>query len=296
MMEHAKTRLDIDALRVLRATHQHGGVTRASEALGMTQSAVSHKIKRLETSLACDLLNRTPGAPMLTAAGEELLSYANRILAMHDEALLSLTKTDLAGRILLGMTEDTTCSDLSRILGRFRRVHPQVTVHTKVRMSLVLQAMLAHGELDAAIMQVFSHEVRPTDVVLVREHLFWVKSVSLTLPEHGPFPFLSFDDNCFYRRWAKDIGQDGGASFETVFECSSAAGIASAVIAGLGLALLNERHLRPEMEIVSERLPPPPELAYVIRRARKVRDPALDMMIEAIKAEVVRYGGLSLAV
>ena len=289
-------RLDIDALRMLRAIRQHGGLTRAAGALGLTQSAVSHKVKRLETSLGCDLLSRRSGAPVFTAAGEELLDYAGRILGLHDEALLSLTRTDLAGRILLGLTEDTTCSDLARILGRFRRLHPQVTVRTRVRMSLVLRAMLERGEIDAAIVQVFAHEVRPADAVLFREGLHWVKSPGLALPGDGTIPFLSFDDQCFYRRWALDIGQDGGAVLETVFECASAAGIVAAVGAGLGVALLSDRHLRPEMEVIRDRLPDPPALAYVVRRARKARNPALDSLITEIEAEISRYGGLSLAV
>lgn len=295
MTDLASRRLDIDALRALCAIRQHGGITRAASALGLTQSAVSHKIKRLETSLDCDLLSRRPGAPMFTAAGEDLLDYAGRILALHDEALLGLTRTDLAGRILLGLTEDTTCSDLSRILGRFRRLHPQVAVRTRVRMSLVLRALLDRGELDAAILQVFAHEVRPADVVLFREALHWVKSPDLALPPEGSIPFLSFDDDCFYRRWALDIGQDGGAQLETVFECPSAAGIVAAVSAGLGVALLSDRHLRPDMEILRQRLPAPPALAYVVRRARKARNPALDSLIAVVETEVSRYGGLSLA-
>ncbi|WP_235815762.1 LysR substrate-binding domain-containing protein [Cypionkella psychrotolerans] len=68
-------------------------------------------------------------------------------------------------------------------------------------------------------------------------------------------PFLSFDDDCFYRQWALDIGQDDGAMMETVFECSSAAGIMAAVNAGLGVALLSDRYLRPDMEVVRDRLP-----------------------------------------
>jgi DNA-binding transcriptional LysR family regulator len=163
-------------------------------------------------------------------------------------------------------------------------------------MSVVLRSMLDRGELDAAIVQIFAHEVRPTDVVLFREGLHWVKLAGSPLPADGPIPFLSFDDDCFYRHWALDIGQDDGALLETVFECSSAAGIVAGVLAGLGVALLSDRHIRPEMEIIRAHLPPPPDLAYVVRRARKARNPALDSLIAEVEAEVSRYGGLSLVV
>ena len=295
MSEINGRRLEIDALRALSAVRHNGGVTRAAEALGLSQSAVSHKIRRLEASLDCELLSRKPGSAMFTTAGEELLAYAGRILSLHDEALLSLSKTSLSGRIALGLTEDTACTDLASILGRFRRVHPQVSVRTKVRMSLVLRGMLERGEIDAAIVQVFDHEVRPTDVVLFREQLHWVKHPELVLPERGPVPFLSFDDECFYRRWAFDIGQDGGLVLETVFECASAAGIISAVNSAMGLALLSQRHLRPEMQVVTQRLPQPPALAYVVRRARKARNPALDTLVAEIRNEITRHGGLALA-
>ncbi|MBR0555127.1 LysR family transcriptional regulator [Ciceribacter sp. L1K23] len=288
-------RLEIDALRALLAIRHHGGITRAADALGLSQSAVSHKIRRLEVSLDCDLLSRKPGDRTFTAAGEDLLDYAGRILGLHDEALLSLTRTTLAGRLALGLTEDTTCTDLARILGRFRRLHPDVAVRTKVRMSLVLRAMLDRGELDAAIVQVFAHEVRPTDLVLFRENIHWVKHRDLVLPKDAPIPFLSFDDDCFYRRWALDIGQDGGGVLETVFECSSAAGITAAVTAGLGVALLSDRHLRPDMTLIEDRLPAPPSVAYIVRRARKTRNPALDTLVSEIESEISRYGGLGLA-
>lgn len=293
MNELNSRRLEIDALRALSAIRQHGGITKAAAALGLSQSAVSHKIKRLEVSLDCALLGRKSGGPMFTAAGEDLLDYAGRILGLHDEALISLSKTPLAGRLLLGLTEDTACTDLARIFGRFRRLHPNVALRTKVRMSLVLRAMLERGELDAAIVQVFSHEVRPNDVVLYREKLHWVKHPELMIGKDEPIPFLSFDDECFYRQWALDIGQIDTV-LETVFECSSAAGIVSAVNATMGVALLSDRHIHGEMQIMTDRLPMPPSLAYVVRRARRSRNQALESLIVEIERVVGRLGGLAL--
>lgn len=293
MFEINSRRLEIDALRAMCAIKRHGGITRAAAALGLSQSAVSHKIRRLELSLDCELLSRRTGGPAFTTAGQELLDYAGKILDLHDEALLSLAKTPLAGRLLLGFTEDTACSDLARILGRFRKLHPNVVVRTKVRMSLVLRAMLERDELDAAIVQIFDHEVRPTDVVLYKEALRWVSHPELELRRDEPIPFLSFDDDCFYRKWALDVGRDD-VVLETVFECSSSAGIVSAVNAGMGVALLSDRHIRRNMRLITDRLPAPPSLAYVVRRARKARNPALDSLIAEIQAEVGRQGGLAL--
>ncbi|KUM27735.1 LysR family transcriptional regulator [Mesorhizobium loti] len=289
-------RLDVDALRALVAIEKHGGVTRAAEALGLSQSAVSHKMRRLEASLDCEILSRKANTPMFTTAGIDLLGYARRILGIHDEAILSLSKSTLQGKIALGMTEDTTCTDLSRILGRFRRLYPEVSVRTQVRMSLVLQEQLSQGALDAAIVQVFQHEVRPADIVLFRETLHWVKSPDLILSKDKPIPFLSFDEDCFYRRWGLDLGQDEGTVFETVFECSSAAGIIAGVTSGLGVALLSQRHLQAGMEIVDKDFPKPPDLAYVVRRARNARNPALETLVREIEAEVKRYGALQIAV
>lgn len=293
MIEINSRRLEIDALRAMRAIKHHGGITRAAAALGFSQSAVSHKIRRLELNLDCELLSRRTGGPVFTTAGQELLDYANKILDLHDEALRSLAKTPLAGRLLLGFTEDTACSDLARVLGRFKKLHPNVAVKTKVRMSLVLRDMLERAELDAAIVQIFDHEVRPTDVVLYNEALRWVSHPELELRREEPVPFLSFDEDCFYRKWALDVGRDD-VVLETVFECSSSAGIVSAVNAGMGVALLSDRHIRRDMRLITDRLPAPPSLAYVVRRARKARNPALDSLVAEIQAEVARQGGLAL--
>jgi len=283
-------RLDIDALRALQAIVAHGGVTRASEHLALSQSAVSHKIKRLEENIGSSLLNRKPGAPMLSDAGERLLGYANRILSLHDEAVLTLGRRELAGNIRLGMTEDITSSGLARILGRFVRLFPEVSVRTHVAQSLSLQDQLEGGQIDAAVMQIFTSDVRPKDMVLFKDHLCWAKAVDLALDPDRPVPFLSYDTNCFYRKWMLEHVASHGCQFKTVLECTSNAGILAAIEAGLGVSIISRRHVTPALEVIDAHFTPPPEIAYVVRTASNSK--AVRALVEEIGREAGEFSRL----
>ncbi|MBK1724795.1 LysR family transcriptional regulator [Thiocystis violacea] len=285
-----KPRLEIGSLQALCAVEDTGGVTRAAEQLALSQSAVSHKIKRLEAELGCALLARRAGAPLLTAEGERLLRYARRILSLHDEAVLSLGQQPLTGQIRLGMTEDTTGGGLSRILGRFTRRHPEVAVQTQVGQSRLIEERLERGELDAGILQLFTHRARPSDRVLFTDSLHWVKSPDLPLDLTRPVPFLSFDDNCFYRQWATEAGQSQPPGLVTVLTCPSIAGIISAVHAGLGVSLLNARQITPDMEVLSEPFVLPPTVAQVVRIAHQARSRAVSTLVNEIASELGAHG------
>ena len=76
--------------RQLRAFHlvaQHRNFTRAAEAMQTTQSAVSLKLKRLESRLGCRLLERTPRHVQLSAQGAAFLEHARQLLEVHERAL-----------------------------------------------------------------------------------------------------------------------------------------------------------------------------------------------------------------
>lgn len=278
-------KLEIDSLRALRAIAVSGGVTNAARHLGLSQSAVSHKIRRLEQSLDCHLLTRQAGGPLFTEAGKRLNEYAVRMLNLHDEALASLRKKALNGTIRLGMTEDTATHDIARILGRFTRLYPTVKVRTRTSQSLNIQAWLEADELDLAIIQVFESEVSKDDYALFSERLHWVKAPDFELDVTRAVPFLSFDDNCFYRKWGFADDQLHRHSFEIVLECPSAAGIQAAVHSGLGVALLNERHLTPEIEVIEGVFPTPPNITFIGRLNRKSRTAPVKALITAIEQE-----------
>lgn len=279
------TKLEIGALQALCSIQDQGGVSRAAAALGLSQSAVSHKIKRLEDVLGCALLDRRTGRPRFTQEGEKLLGYARRILALHHEALHALSTEPLSGRIRLGVTEDMTSSGVSRVLGRFTRLYPAVSVQISVAQSRVIADRLDRGELDAGVFQVFADDRRPDDVTLFEDSLNWVKSPELALDMDRPMPLLTFDDDCFYRDWALHRAPQPGAGFRIIMECASIAGMTSAIRAGLGVTLLNGRHIEPGFDIVTGQFPPPPKLACIIRTGPKARNATIMALIRIVADE-----------
>ena len=281
-------RLDIEGLRALVAISVYGGVTRAAEHLALSQPAVSHKIKRLENALDCELLARRAGGPLFTEAGTRLLEYARRMMDLHDEALAALGKKPLAGTIRLGMTEDTTGGDVARILGRFTRLHPDTRVSTRIGQSLTLSDWLSSGEIDIAVIQVLKDEVRRDDIVLYEDKLHWIKSHDFPLKPTAPVPFLAFDQNCFYKHWAQSLGAGTDHQFEAVLECPSVSGILSATRAGLGVALMNGLHVPPDLEVIEDVFAEPPAIAYVARSNPKSRSDAARALLHEIAAEVGR--------
>ena len=289
-------KLDVDSLRALKSVADHGGVTRAAQHLALSQSAISHKIKRLEEHIECRLLTRRSGAPLLTETGERLLGYANRILALHDEAAASLSRRSLTGKIRMGMTEDMTSSGLAQVLARFAHVFPDVSVRVHVAQSLVLQEEVDSGAIDLGVMQVFADDVRDDDTVLFRHSLCWAKSKDFELPPNGPVPFLAYDDRCFYKAWLVENLATMGREFRTVLDCSSNAGILAGVEAGLGVSIVNEEHLSPRMGVISDgSFRTPPGIVYIVRRAAKPVSNAVVTLGESIAQEAASGDFLRIA-
>ena len=283
-------RLDIDSLRTFKTVVDVGGITRAAQRLNLTQSAVSHKLARLEERIGRPLLSKGTGGVAPTPDGRDLLSYAERLIALHDEAADHFRTSGLAGEIRLGSTEDATGKKLAAILGRFRRAHPQVSLSIRVAQSLRLQEWLQAGEIDLAILQVFADDVRPDDHELWREDLIWVRAVDHAIEIDRAIPFVSFDRQCFYRVAAVQRLADSGRSLNVILECPSAEGVRAGVRHGLGLALLNRRNMIPGLVEVTGDLPVFPPVCHVLRRRSDLPTALEAGLTEAVLAEMREAG------
>lgn len=142
--------MDIYHLKTFVAVARERSITRASEAVHLSQPAVSAHIKVLEDELGLALFERTPKGMTLTPAGERLLARAEQTIAAH-QALLdeaTLAKGTLRGTLRLGAGSSSHVA-LGRLLGRLAERAPEVTVTIKHGTTAETLAALRAGALDA---------------------------------------------------------------------------------------------------------------------------------------------------
>src|SRR5690348_7419006 len=120
--------LDPDLLKAFLAVAGHRSFTRAAVTLNRTQSAVSVQIRRLEQRLGTKLFQRTRAGVALTAAGDELLVYARRLLELNAEAVDALHARKRDAVVRLGVMDDYGTIVIPPLLARFAERHPDIRV------------------------------------------------------------------------------------------------------------------------------------------------------------------------
>ena len=94
------------------------------------------------------LLNRSGKDVTPTEAGERLLSYARRLLALAEEARDVMTRPSHEGAVRLGVPEDFAAYRLTKLLGAFARSHPHLRLDVRADQSTRLKHDLERGDLE----------------------------------------------------------------------------------------------------------------------------------------------------
>ncbi|NOG73884.1 LysR substrate-binding domain-containing protein [Roseicella sp. DB1501] len=235
--------LDLDLLRCFVAVAERGGFTAAGQALGLTQSAVSLKVKRLEELLQRRVFERTSRSTGLTRDGETLLAYARRILALNDEAVRRLVAPPVAGRFRLGVADHFVPRNLAPLLARFARTWPEVRLEVEVGRSHELRAAQERGALDLVLGKRRDGETagRP----IWTESVVWVAAPDWAPPEGGALPLAMLPPGCMFRDRALAALARAGLAFEVVYTSASLLGVAAAAQAGFALSVLGRSGLPP---------------------------------------------------
>ncbi|MFC7552906.1 LysR family transcriptional regulator [Pseudoroseomonas wenyumeiae] len=176
--------LDLDLLRCFVQVAERGGFTPGALALGLTQSAVSLKVKRLEDLVGRRVFERTSRSVALTRDGETLLAYARRMLALNDEAVRRLVSPPVTGRLRLGVADHFVPRNLAPILARFARDFPDVRLEVEVGRSHELRAAQERGALDLVLGK--RRDGETTGSILWTEPIVWVAAPGWVAPEGRP--------------------------------------------------------------------------------------------------------------
>ena len=172
--------LDPTLLRAFVAVAQTGGFTRAAQRLHLTQSAISHQMRRLEEQIGRPLMHRTTRSVTLTDDGAEFLRHAEQVLASLDTLARRFAPSPMTGVVRFGVPENFLGDRLPQLLCRFARAYPSVRLEVGVGMHLDLRALIAARELDLAVVLSPPKAVRGT--VLKRAQLAWVAADTFDAP------------------------------------------------------------------------------------------------------------------
>ena len=155
---------------------EYGGLTRAAEALYISQPSLSKYLSRLEANLGVELFDHSASPLKLTYAGQRYYDYVKRLQLMEQRLTRELEdiRADESGEIHLGIAQWRGAILLPRLLPRFHKVYPRVDVTITEGRASQVEAALTQGKLDFCLMNLPSHYPN-----LTKQEILWNEKVLL---------------------------------------------------------------------------------------------------------------------
>ncbi len=277
--------LDTGLLRNFLVCTRMGSISRAAQALGRTQPALSQQLRRLEDIVGETLLDRAASGVSLTAAGTVFLPYAERILALSGEALAG-QRTRLSGKCSIGMLEDFTGTALPAAFADFGRMHPDTTLELVSLTSRETQTVLDAGRIQLAL----------CDAAFLRAPLRWHTRLPLLWAaaegfdvKTAPLPLVIFSEPCHWRRMIVAALHAAGIAYRIAFESGSLTAIHAAVRAGLGVTVLLPTSMAPGIVSApyAQALPALPDIEIGLARRAESDGDVLTNAVEDMLKQLI---------
>jgi DNA-binding transcriptional LysR family regulator len=236
---------------------RRGNVSRAAEALFLTQPAITARLKSLESGLGVELFVRTPRGMKLSDAGRTFLPYAERTLATVDEGRQHVAnlREGNVGALVIAAAPAVSTYVLPGILRVFRATHANVrlgvrTGHTEEVLDMVLRgdAHIGMGRPiqhpDVELIPLFEDEML---LVVTARHPFASRG-KVSMSELAQERLILFDRTSSYHELTSSLFRQAGVVPASTLELDNVEAAKKMVQQGLGVALLPRMALSSELK------------------------------------------------
>jgi DNA-binding transcriptional LysR family regulator len=264
------TALDISTVQAFLLVAELQSFTRAAEALGTTQAAVSMKLQRLETVVGKRLVERSPRAVRLTADGAAFLDNARALMEAHDRALSG--ERPVRQQLSLGISDHAAGAELVPLLERLHAVSSQLALAVTIGFSRDLLDAYDSGKLDAVIVR--QEAGRRGGEKLAEDEFGWFASPRLKWRRGESLRLATLAPPCGVRAIALRALDKAGVQWSEVFVGGGVSAVVAAALAGLAVAPLARRIAPPGMVDIGPEHGLPRMATSKVMLHSKVGDPA----------------------
>jgi DNA-binding transcriptional LysR family regulator len=295
--------LDLKRLRVLREVAERGSFSGAAESLYVSQSAISQQIAALENEAGVQLLLRLRGGPVLTDAGELLVSHADAAICRLEQAERELAELSGlgAGEIRLVSFPSATGTIVTAAASAFRKSHPEVRLTLTEGEPEDSLPELKRGQHDLAV--VYDFELNPfrpdpdlemvpllteqMHVIVSAEHeLAGRASAGVRLEELAGDSWLCGTTNGSCRELTLRSCERAGFEPDVAFKSNDYNVMQSLVAAGMGVTLLPDLalgSLNPGVRVLPVLPKPPVRRVWAATLLAGSRSGATDAMVATLE-------------
>ena len=241
--------MDWDKLRVFHAVAEAGSLTHAGETLNLSQSAVSHSMKALETDVGCRLFDRVGKKVLLTQAGEALLHHTEKILQEMAAARAGLEQLGKwgVGRLRIGASPTACQYILPAVLREFKESFPKCRIAIEPGDTLEAIESVRENRIDLAITleprnedQFEFHPLFTDELTFIVGAMHpWARDGHVVRSDIPKQSYVLYNKKSYTFRMVRDYFNQEDMVLNTVIELGSMEAIKELVKLGLGVSILS---------------------------------------------------------
>lgn len=290
--------LNLDQLQALQEVIALGSFSAAANKLNLTQPAISLQVRELEKRFGVQLVQRVGKRAYATAAGEELLQHARRMIAEADNASAALRRyrQGQLGRARLATSVAVCTYLLPPVLTELRRTHPEIELTIALGTTEYVVDAILDNALDIGIvtMPVKRHTALEIEPLREDPMMAFFPGAERRLPREADPRYLAGRNLILSNRQSQTYRiiaswfEAEGIALKPIMELANTEAIKTLVAAGIGVGILPlERkqgilvYGRTQVRPLKPRLM---RALSVVRRRERNPDPAIQVVLEAVRA------------